>query len=299
MHRLPSGNLDFQYVTFAVFSLFFLISHRFPAQLIMSINVFRVLQEYKRFRIPQDLLRVEEIAVGLINSTWKVSVFEKYNAVEEYIVQKINTNVFPFPDRIDENIRSLGIYVKQKHPESSFIELTPLSSESESTLLTLCSSDDVDTNTAGVYRVMKYIPHSYALAAVKSPSIAYEAAKEFAKFHKLLQDFPSEQLHITIPNFHNLSARYQAFQTALDDASKESTTRFLLAQPLIEQLESMKDILTKYEHITQSQLLPLRVIHHDTKISNILFHTETHQGKLSLSLNFQIASNIHVCYLTC
>lgn len=260
----------------------------------MSINVQRALQEYELFNVSKELLLIHEIEVGLINCTWKVSIVGNGT---EYILQKINTNVFPFPDKIDENIRKLELFVKQNHPESCFIELIPLSSRSEGTLLTLYSSDDVDNNTSGAYRVMKFIPYSYVLKTVKSPTIAYEAAKEFAKFHKLFQDFPSEQLHITIPNFHNLSARYEAFQIAIEYASKDAISRLALAQPLIEQLASMNDILTTYEHIIHEKILPLRVIHHDTKISNILFHTETHQGN-RISFNHSLTLMLYSAVYT-
>ena len=45
----------------------------------------------------------------------------------------------------------------------------------------------------------------------------------------------------------------------------------MAAEEAIKQAESYSSIVDTYRSITGEKLLPLRVIHHDTKISNVLF----------------------------
>ena len=48
---------------------------------------------------------------GLINHTWKLSAGD-----ENFIFQKINTEVFKQPGKIDENLQILSVFFAQQHP---------------------------------------------------------------------------------------------------------------------------------------------------------------------------------------
>ena len=75
-------------------------------------------------------------------------------------------------------------------------------------------------------------------------------------------------LHTIIPDFHNLSLRYDQFLQSVQRAGKYRKKQ---ADELITYLDSQKDIVDIYKRIQENPLFRLRVTHHDTKISNVLF----------------------------
>ncbi len=83
-----------------------------------------------------------------------------------------------------------------------------------------------------------------------------------------MSQFPVEKLQITLPDFHNLTLRYHQFLTALKQGNKE---RLRESADLIDLIQSNKNIVDTYENILQNSSFKLRVTHHDTKISNVLF----------------------------
>ena len=77
-----------------------------------------------------------------------------------------------------------------------------------------------------------------------------------------------QQLRITIPHFHDLELRYQQFLIAI---MKGNQQRVAQSEALITFLASQADIVTEYKNIRANSEFKLRVTHHDTKISNVLF----------------------------
>lgn len=202
-------------------------------------------------------LNPEEITItpfgdGLINHTWKVSGKDR-----NYIFQKVNTGVFKNPQAIDDNISSIKGYLSDKFPDYLFV--SPVKASANNSLY----QDNGD-----FYRLFPFVDGSRSLNYLENEDEAYEAARQFGKFSKLLSGFDARQLNITIPDFHNLSLRYGQFISACSVASPE---RLNDAQDHISFLNQHKDIVDIYVSISQNTEIPLRVIHHDTKINNVLF----------------------------
>lgn len=120
----------------------------------------------------------------------------------------------------------------------------------------------------GYFRLFPFVQDSHTVDTVQTPEEAYEAAKQFGRFTKLLSPLDTNKLQITLPDFHNLSLRYQQFQHALNEGNKDRITKSNLS---IELLQKQVSIVTEFEAIKQNPDFKLRVTHHDTKISNILF----------------------------
>ena len=190
---------------------------------------------------------------GLIIRTWKVTT-----ADEAYILQKINHQVFTSPTAIAANISSISQYLRLRHPQ--YIFPTPIQNMYGKTVLNL----DGDS----YYRVFPLVADSHSIDVVTSPKQAYEAAGAFGRFTHLLSAFDATQLQITLMNFHDLSLRYQQFQQAI---LRGDSDRIAQAQELIQELQAQQYIAAEYEAIRTSAAFKIRVTHHDTKISNVLF----------------------------
>ncbi|HEV7330903.1 MAG TPA: aminoglycoside phosphotransferase family protein [Flavisolibacter sp.] len=195
---------------------------------------------------------VQPFGSGLINHTWKVN-----HTKGSYILQRINHHVFKQPFHIAENLRLISNYLKQYHPEYLFT--TPLT--------TAQNEDIVYDEEQGYFRLFHFIPASHTVDVVDTPQQAFEAAKQFGKFTQLLSGLDINALKITLPDFHNLSLRYQQFEQAISEGNKERIAASLDAITFLQQHIA---IVETYEAIKQNPDFRLRVTHHDTKISNIL-----------------------------
>jgi Ser/Thr protein kinase RdoA (MazF antagonist) len=199
---------------------------------------------------------VKAFGDGLINHTWRVNT-----ASAGYILQQVNQFVFKHPSYIDQNLSLLKEYLDQEYPEYLFI--APVKDLSGNSLI---HTED------GYFRMFLFVNGSHSFNVVDKKEVAYEAAKQFGKFSRLLSGFDVKQLHTTLPDFHNLILRYRQFLSACEDASAERKEK---SAALISYIFENKDIVEIFEHMIETEEIPLRVIHHDTKISNVLFDAES------------------------
>jgi Ser/Thr protein kinase RdoA (MazF antagonist) len=209
------------------------------------------------YGLPEDQCSIRPFGTGLINHTWKVS----YGAAS-YILQRINDAVFHHPSLIAENMESLALYLQTHHPEYLFVK--PLN--------TLDGRNLVHSGD-GYFRLVPFIMGSHTIDVVSAADQAYQAARQFGKFTSLLAGFPIGRLHLTLPDFHNLSLRYRQFEDALQHGNP---ARITATSDHIDALRSFRDIVHTFEDIRHHSGFRLRVTHHDTKISNVLFNESGH-----------------------
>jgi Ser/Thr protein kinase RdoA (MazF antagonist) len=205
------------------------------------------------YGLKQEESILEPFGTGLINNTWKVTT-----PGDAFILQRINDAVFLQPEAIAYNIQLVDAYLKQYHPAYPFI--APLTSTEGSQMIYV--------KDKGFFRMFPFVPGSHSIDVVHTPAQAYEAALQFGRFTHLLSGMDISQLKLTIPSFHDLELRYNQFQLALENGNRE---RIRNSQKLIQQLQSRSFIVDQYINIRQNPEFKLRVTHHDTKISNVLF----------------------------
>ncbi len=209
-----------------------------------------VLPEYG---IEEEMLRVVPFGSGLINHTWKIELPGR-----EFILQKINEDVFKEPEQIAQNIRMIADYLKTHHPGYKFV--APITTND--------GKEMMYRERAGFYRLFPFVADSHTIDVVETPQQAYEAAAQFGSFTRLLSGFDASKLNITIPCFHDLTLRYQKFLKTIEHGNRR---RVLESEELIKTLIRHSDIVTEYGNICSNPEFKLRVTHHDTKISNVLF----------------------------
>lgn len=191
---------------------------------------------------------------GLINSTWLVTTQNK-----KYILQRINENVFTEPTSIDDNINAINQFLSIYFP--AYLFTAPVLSNNNKSLIKLGSN--------GSFRMFEFVAGSKTYTVLENPQLAYEAAKQFGRFTKLLSGFNIEQLKITLPDFHNLALRYQQYIRALETCTQE---RLATAKDTIDALQQHYNIVETFNVIIKNPSFKKRVTHHDTKISNVLFN---------------------------
>ena len=202
---------------------------------------------------------------GLINNTWLVET-----TAEKFILQKINKNIFKSPEDIAFNIRLVSDYLLHHCP--GYLFTTPLQNKE--------GSDLVKTNE-GYFRLFSFVNNSHTIDVVQTPHQAYEAAKQFGRFTKVLSALNPSHLKITLPHFHNLSLRYRQFEDALQNGNRERIDR---SGEIIEFINEQKNIVQTFDEIKSHTDFKIRVTHHDTKISNVLFD-ENNKGICVIDLD--------------
>jgi Ser/Thr protein kinase RdoA (MazF antagonist) len=221
----------------------------------------------KEFGLSPLNYRLRKYGTGLINRTWKVSDFKND---QRFILQQINKNVFKSPRDIAGNINRISKYLSNHHPEYLFVPHLPST-----------KGDFIVTHKDEYYRLSPFVANSVTLDAVGTPNEAYEAARQFAKFTHLLADFNSSELNYTLLHFHDLTFRFAQFKEATKSASAERKAK--AKGPIADALRH-KNIAQTYDSIVNDKLIPYRVIHHDTKISNVLFNRQ-HKGLCVIDLD--------------
>ena len=205
-----------------------------------------------KFNFKGSIIAIVEDTIGLINATYVVS-----SKTEKYILQRINDSIFNNPKELMENINLVTNYLKNiGHKTLEIIK------SKEAQLYVM--------HQGKYWRAFRYI-ESKTFQKAGNIRIVSESANELARFHQALNDFPIDDLHNTIPDFHNTVIVFKKFQDVLLNAPK------YLSEQCVEQI---KYILSKEKdcQIIQELLvhnkIPLRVCHNDPKISNFLFDVE-------------------------
>jgi Ser/Thr protein kinase RdoA (MazF antagonist) len=212
----------------------------------------QILQEYG---LDFPKLEITPFGSGLINNTWKVN---RQDADLSYILQRINHNVFKKPEDIANNVRLIGSYLAKHHPNYFFVR----------NIFTHKGNDLLFVEGQGYFRLVPFVQKSHTVDVVQNAGQAFEAAKQFGRFTYLLNDFPVAQLKVTIPDFHNLSLRYTQFLAALHTGNPD---RIAACAGEIAWLKKQSYIVDRFNAMKLNPDFKLRVTHHDTKISNVLF----------------------------
>ena len=207
----------------------------------------------KKYGLEKKRVTILPLTQGLINTTLKVSANGN-----SYILQKINDQVFKRPEDIAENIFFLAEHLQNNNPEYFFA----------APIKTVDGLPLVYIKDHGYYRLFPFVSGSHAKETVETPEQAFEAAQQFGRFTKNLNGLDTDKLKITIPSFHNLTLRYAQFEEVLKTGNAERIAKTINQ---IKQVQQFSWIVEKFDQIKINPEFKLRVTHHDTKISNVLF----------------------------
>ncbi|HEY1786835.1 MAG TPA: aminoglycoside phosphotransferase family protein [Verrucomicrobiae bacterium] len=225
-----------------------------------------------RFAIPGEFLNVGPYGNGHINDTY-AAVFDQAGTQVRYIIQRVNHNIFKNPVALMENVQRVTSHVGNKvagQPDFGrrVLRLIP----------TREGGSFYRDEQGNHWRVYNFIEKARTYDAVESPKQAFEAAKTFGQFQKLLADLPAPRLHDTIPDFHHTPKRYTTFERAI---GADSENRAKLARPEIEFAIRHKPICG----VLLDAKLPERVTHNDTKLNNIMLDDATGEGICVIDLD--------------
>ena len=221
----------------------------------------------ERFHIAGEYRSCEVITSGHINTTYCVYFF-RGGELKDYILQRVNTYVFQDPVSVMENISLVTEFIrtkiKQKQATAKRNVLHYSKTEGD-TYYTFMPD-------GSFWRCCRYIDDSVSFEHTDDLKVIEEAGKAFGEFQLYLSDFPVEKLSIVIPHFHNTVRRYAAFRDAI---AENAAGRVESVQDEINGYMELEELATQLYRLQKAGVLPLRVTHNDTKISNVLFDAKT------------------------
>lgn len=213
-------------------------------------------QVCKGFCIHDAYVGHELIQVGNVNKTYQVKYRLSDGKDKSFLVQNVNTYVFKNPVQVMENIDKVTEHIRAKCPDQT----------------TLHFHHTADRKTyiedgKDFWRMTNFIP-STTYNVVEELEVVRNAGRAFGDFQIQLSDFEIDQLHETIPDFHNTRKRFEKLEAAIaaDPCGKVSEVLEDIAY-----LRSVRDLACTLTDMQARGELPLRVTHNDTKINNVLF----------------------------
>jgi hypothetical protein len=226
----------------------------------------------RQFQIYGEFRNAEPYGNGHINDTY-AAVFDQGGTSIRYIVQRINHKVFHNPPALMENIRRVTTHLGNKLAGERDFSRRAL------TLIPTRDGSVFHCDAAGNYwRAYFFIEKARTYETLQSPDQAYEAAKAFGHFQRLLVDLPAPPLHHTIVDFHNTPRRFAQLEQAI---SRDTANRARLAKAEIAfalRRQAMTGLLL-------AAGLPERVTHNDTKLNNVMLDDASGEGVCVIDLD--------------
>lgn len=209
------------------------------------------------FAFDAPVVEITALGQGFINDTYIVRT-EK----SRYILQRKNHNIFPDVPAMMSNIQRVTAHLKAK--------VKAAGGDSEREVLTVVPTKDGTLyyrDGDNFWAALLYIEGSVTHDVANTPRLAYMGGRGIGRFQAMLADF-NEPLNEVIKGFHNIRWRFEQWDRSL---SEDKAGRKASVKEEIEWIESRRAQMLAFWEMVERGILPTRVTHNDTKLSNILF----------------------------
>ena len=225
-----------------------------------------------KFKIEKELVSISEVKNGLVNKSYLVKAKDN-----KYLLQRINHFVFKNPDELMHNIE-----VVTKH----------LINKKSRTLEIVNTIDNLSYYFDGknFYRMYKYMS-DLSNVFQEDSKICLEVGKAIGKFQLDLFDLDHKLLYVTIPNFHNISSRFNDLINAYKATTYDDIRKYKSYKYYNFIIKNIKKNMLIQENINNHSI-PLRITHNDTKLNNILFNKHTKKSVCLIDLDTVMPGSI-------
>lgn len=236
-------------------------------------SIWRIAQQFSHSGQVAD---VRDYGNGNINDTYLVTV---QNETESFILQRINTHVFTNPRLIIQNMRVYSSHVDrsldaQNHNRRWDVPHIRATRDGQDFYL------DEQEN---FWRALSFIKSARSYETAQNCAHAWEVGYALGRFHSLVSDLDISMMSDTLEGFHITPAyirKYDeshAHHLAADDSPEARYCHRMIAER-----RGWASIL---EDEKAAGRLPMRVIHGDPKINNIMIGNETGQAVSIIDLD--------------
>ena len=153
---------------------------------------------FELFQVEGTFKSEQKYGSGHINDTYLIQTIEK--DAPDYILQKINKNIFKNIPKLLNNIALVTNHINKKASNKSSNNTLKLINSKQNKYYVIDSEEEY-------WSAYNFIPDSFTYDLVLNEKQAMEGGIAFGQFLSQLSDFPADKLFITIPEFHNINNR--------------------------------------------------------------------------------------------
>jgi Ser/Thr protein kinase RdoA (MazF antagonist) len=204
----------------------------------------------------------EPYGSGHIHDTFRIRTVEAEK--DDYILQRLNNRIFKNIPELQNNIERVTVHLRNK------LKAIP-GSDIKRECLSLIASKSGKTwiidKEGNYWRMYIFISRHHSYNVVDNPDKAFEGGKAIGRFQAMLADMPGGPLFETIPWFHDIEKRLEAFNIKIKEnpVGRVDSVQKEIRQ-VLDRADEMKIIL----RLGKEGKIPVRITHNDTKFNNIL-----------------------------
>lgn len=231
----------------------------------------------QKFAQNGTVTQVQHIPTGNINKTFLVSV--EGGAETRFILQRINTRVFTRPVQLMHNMRNFSEHVRARLAQGPVEEGRHW--EVPNVLLTNDNQEYFLDEDGEFWRAISFIDKAESYDTAQSQEHAWEVGWALGTFHKLISDMDADSLEDTLPGFHIAPDYLALFDTARAKPqvlAERGESKFPGVDECLAYVEANRELAFVLENAKEAGRLPLRPIHGDPKINNVMIDQTTNKA---------------------
>jgi Ser/Thr protein kinase RdoA (MazF antagonist) len=231
-----------------------------------------------QFAVPGTFLRYRRYGQGLINDTF-LSEFSEQGSVRRYILQHINPSVFKHPEHVMENVAAVT-----RHIEAGLRAQGIENPENVAPILVYTRSGQpfYRDEQGASWRMYHFIEAGEVFETVRDAQHAYEVGRGLGKFQTSIADMDPSTLHDVLPGFHDTPRYLAGYDEALGKNIHKRAVSVKQESSFVHQRRFLALLL---RDPIQADHIPLRAVHNDPKVNNIMIHTATRKALCMLDLD--------------
>jgi Ser/Thr protein kinase RdoA (MazF antagonist) len=150
---------------------------------------------------------------------------------------------------------------------------------------------------AGEYwRMYHFIEEGLVLDTVRDDAHAYEVGRGLGRFQALVSDLEPNRLHDTLPGFHHTPTYLTELDKAVQQDAQGRLADAKIEVAFVRERRALAPLLTD---LMASGRVPVRVVHNDPKVNNVMVHAATGKALCMLDLDTVKSGIVHFDFGDC